>query len=322
MLVAFAAATSASAASTHELDKQIGSLEAQLSNLYSMRMILQRSPTVRKHAVIESSCDFPPAYNFSNLKGKDDKLTVPWCEPDSKHPTSRSLEDLSREGQGGPIAVLPSLLVPCCAHSGTTFLWRCMNYAYHPQRVCGRTSAPKKRQKGRFTPERQVLALRHEEWTASKCEGKRYLLPGLAGNIEGHWDYRKEWFFYGGGANSWTKGWQDYTGVPLPLCYWEPEFLRLLREQPLDDTLAQSRRLCTARGPSTFASSVIPVTGTSEGLRPTATPESACTHRACIPLDLHKVRLSPAYAGEYDSTKPRWQIQVGTTPLALLHCQR
>ena len=43
----------------------------------------------------------------------------------------------------------------------------------------------------------------------------------MAGNIQGHWDYRKEWFFYGGGASQWSKGWQDYMGIELPLCYWE-----------------------------------------------------------------------------------------------------
>ena len=27
---------------------------------------------------------------------------------------------------------------------------------------------------------------------------------------QGHWDYRKEWFFYGGGSGSWRKGWQAH----------------------------------------------------------------------------------------------------------------
>jgi hypothetical protein len=33
-----------------------------------------------------------------------------------------------------------------------------------------------------------------------------------------------EWFFYGGGGASFAKGWDDYAGIELPLCYWEKEF--------------------------------------------------------------------------------------------------
>ena len=29
----------------------------------------------------------------------------------------------------------------------------------------------------------------------------------------------QEWFFYGGGGNSFGKGWDDYVGPNLPLCY-------------------------------------------------------------------------------------------------------
>ena len=41
--------------------------------------------------------------------------------------------------------------------------------------------------------------------------------------------YRKEWFCYGGGGAAWPKGWEDYAGVELPLCYWEREYQRLQR---------------------------------------------------------------------------------------------
>ena len=88
------------------------------------------------------------------------------------------------------------------------------------------------------------------DWSRFACGSRRYLLPGLAGNVQGHWDYRKEWFFYGGGGAAWPKGWEDYAGVELPLCYWEREYQRLLRVRPLADTLAHSRALCSSAQPS------------------------------------------------------------------------
>ena len=297
-------------------DQLIASLEAQLSRLYAERAAI---PHHSKHSKATSTCVFPPSYNFTHWAGSDVKLPVPLCPAQSAHPPAESLAQLASQGVVGPVPVVPSLLVPCCAHSGTTFLWRCMAYAFHPQRVCGRVSS------SRHNP---LYASTHQEWTATACPGRNYLLPGLTGNIEGHWDYRKEWFFYGGGAASWAKGWQDYTGVPLSLCYWEPEFQRQLREQPLDDTLAHARRLCRASlapaRASTLAVSSGPMVTAAEAAllgHPSAgeAVTGSCTHRACIPLDLHKVRLSPAYAGEYDkATKPRWQMQA-TKSLPRVH---
>ena len=292
------------------LNERIQGLEARLSTLYAARGRLVGTGTNSAVAPVlahkqpsGSSCSFPPAHNFTNWSGADVKLPEPWCSVESRHPPARSTVELARSGDSGPTVILPSLLVPCCAHSGTTFLWRCMAYAFHPQRVCGHVSG---------SPHNPAYATRYEQWALSECGGRSYLLPGLTGNIEGHWDYRKEWFFYGGGASSWSKGWQDYVGVELPLCWyapepkataqtscapstpeprsptqlpadpnprctltltgrWEPEFQRLLRERPLDDTLALSRRLCR----HTFSDA-------SGATR-------QCTHRACIPLDLHKV---------------------------------
>lgn len=158
-----------------------------------------------------------------------------------------------------------------------------MAYAYHPKKVCGSAAG------SRGNP--NDAAYTHQ-WNRSNCGQRKYLLPGLAGNIQGHWDYRKEWFFYGGGAAAFIKGWDDYKGVDLPLCYWEPEFQRLLRERPLLDTMGEARRLCTVRRRD------------SEGKM------SKCTHRACLPLDLGKVKLGPKFEEQYDhSTQPRWQIQ-------------
>ena len=137
---------------------------------------------------------------------------VPWCEPRKTPPSALSLDELAADSTRPAhrkVPVVPSLIVPCCAHSGTTFLWRCMRYAFHPSVVCGRLN-PKREHE-------PLYADRHEEWNTSACGRRRYLLPGLAGNIQGHWDYRKEWFFFGGGAAQWMKGWADYLGVELPL---------------------------------------------------------------------------------------------------------
>ena len=161
--------------------------------------------------VSTSTCTFPPAYNASAPSAPDLKFPRTRCLRQRVAPVNGPAHVLaSRLPAGATHPVLPSLLVPCCAHSGTTFLWRCMRYAFHPERVCGSVSSK------RGDPR---LAWTSSEWTASSCAGKKYFLPGLAGNIQGHWDYRKEWFFYGGGAAAFDKGWADYAGVELPLCW-------------------------------------------------------------------------------------------------------
>ena len=379
------------------IEMQLSRLYAARSQLDK----LSRPPKAdrgRRHGSIDDDvpadhCSFPPSANLTGWKGEDVRLPVPWCEASSTHPPTQSLHELAtasshlrevvqadaqqrvrqatlddhdRPTRGtkhgvakrlpaAAVPVLPSLLVPCCAHSGTTFLWRCMQYAFHPQRVCGGLNPT--------SPHNPRYAGSHADWTAQRCPGKQYLLPGLIGNIEGHFDYRKEWFFYGGGAAAWGKGWQDYTGVDLPLCYWEPEFQRQLRERPLDDTLAQARRLCLERitepqaeplavgteGAPSFGSALrasaamaaeaaanaaaSAAVDTAAAAATTAAANSTasealllaaaaaaatvkppqprtCLHRACIPLDLHKVRLSPAYKDEYHKeTMPRWHFQ-------------
>lgn len=160
----------------------------------------------------ESSCQFPPPFNFSGWSGRDVRMMAPWCKPLTIAPVSRSLEQLAADPtwrHGDKVVAIPSLIVPCCSHSGTTFLWRCMLYAFSPAVVCG--------QRNPLKPHNPQYAKLHEDWSTNKCGLKKYLLPGLTGNIQGHWDFRKEWFFYGGGAAQWLKGWDDYLGVELPL---------------------------------------------------------------------------------------------------------
>ena len=143
---------------------------------------------------------------------------------------------LDRLAPGTKVPLLPSLLVPCCPHSGTTFLWRCMRHAFHPERVCARLSGK---------PGNPHLALTADKWDAASCGDRQYFLPGLAGNIQGMWDYRKEWFFYGGGAAGYTKGWDNYNGVELPLCYWETEFQLEFRQRRRN--VRRAAGLATAR---------------------------------------------------------------------------
>ena len=175
-----------------------------------------------------STCAFPPAHNTSTFASEPDRkyprgLCKPQLEPP---PTGAALAQLP---PGRTVPLVPSLLVPCCAHSGTTFLWRCMRYAFHPERVCGATGSK---------VGEPALAWTSNEWSAGHCGARKYFLPGLAGNIQGHWDYRKEWFFYGGGAAAFAKGWADYTGIELPLCWWESAFLNDLRTRPMMDTIS------------------------------------------------------------------------------------
>ena len=133
------------------------------------------------------TCPFPPAFNFTDWTGPDVKMPVPWCEPRTLPPQVRTLEELAasraRLSVGSDevvpvrskakVTVIPSLIVPCCAHSGTTFLWRCMRYAFHPSMVCGRTNPA-----SRTNP---AYAEFSSQWNASECGGRKYLLPGLAG---------------------------------------------------------------------------------------------------------------------------------------------
>ena len=136
--------------------------------------------------VDDGKCFFPPAVNFTHWQGVDVRMPYPWCPPSDNAPPALSLDQLAQDRtwpQGRKVAVLPALLVPCCAHSGTTFLWRCMKYAFVPPVVCGRPSRRK------HSPNYAGLST---QWTAKACGARKYLLPGLTGNIQGHWDYRKE----------------------------------------------------------------------------------------------------------------------------------
>lgn len=191
-----------------------------------------------------------------------------------------------------------------------------MRYAYHPERVC---ATPKPSLLPRLR--RQPLAATVDDWSNASCGAKKYLLPGLTGSIQGHYDYRKEWFFYGGGATQFEKGWSWYEGVELPLCYWEPEFQRLLRMRPLEDTHAAMRRACIVREtaappPPREARGRKRQRKQRRNLSSSAAGASRvgdlCVHAACTPIDLEKNKLAPEYASEYNSTRARYRMQATT----------
>ena len=202
------------------VEAEIAEVEARLS---ALRVRRSRLAPAR---LAPGECPMPPP--APNVSARPDASQLPpWCPSERQPPPALSLEQISlmrRHQPGGEkVPVLPSLLVPCCAHSGTTFMWRCLHYAMHPDKVCSHAPGPS-------TARRDVLrsadydAPYASNWTVASCAGRKYLLPGLTGNIHGHWDYRKEWFFYGGGGGLWNKGWSDYVGIDLPICYWEKQF--------------------------------------------------------------------------------------------------
>ena len=80
------------------------------------------------------TCDFPPPAHDAFAKTHND---VRWPHPRCNPITHQHQHTHTPTADAPTPKVLhPSLFVPCCAHSGTTFLWRCMRYAYHPERVC------------------------------------------------------------------------------------------------------------------------------------------------------------------------------------------
>lgn len=97
--------------------------------------------------------------------------------------------------------------MPCCAKTGTTFLWGCTAAAFAPTQVCG--------------------SPRSEQWGARACGEKRYVLPGYRVIESGCRIVRKEYFFWGGGKNEdgrhfSRRGLLWYAGRPAPLATWEP----------------------------------------------------------------------------------------------------
>lgn len=170
-------------ASSHA--QQVSKLEAQLETLrYELHQEqLSHNRAHRSNsnrAEPGMSCTFPPAANFTDWQGIDVKLPLPWCRPIEEAPVVRALDEHARDKRrqpGDKVLVVPSLLVPCCAHSGTTFLWRCMSYAFHPEKACGRLAS-------RSTdPQYAYVA---DDWTEKACGRRRYLLPGLTGSIQVH----------------------------------------------------------------------------------------------------------------------------------------
>ena len=243
-------------------------------------------------------CQLPENVNLSlptRPWKRDVKYPYPLCRPDITPPKVYHLPDINHSHD--TVVAYPSLFVPCCAHSGTTFLWRCMLYAFHPELVCANV----KKDLGRASPYID-LAHREYQWRRSQCGERRYLLPGLAGNIQGGHDYRKEYFFFGGGGNQFARGWQWYRGIHHPICWWERKFIHtVLTDQPLDNLHADLRKSCIVN-------------------EHVGHSWRKCTHQTCLPIDLNVTRLAPKYAPQYDASKPRFRFQVLLCATCHCHC--
>ena len=215
------------------------------------------------------TCAFPLRANASRRRQRHSR-----CSPDRRAPDARPLPSLANAGVVARIPVLPSLLVPCCPHSGTTFVFQCLTWAFHPERVCGKQAL-----KHGGPPS---LAHYSDAWGSAACGSRRFLLPALHGGLLGGFAPTKELFYFGGGfgrddgGGFGRDGWGKLTGVPLPLCYWEKGFQTALNGRPTADKLANNHRLCRSR-PSSSSTACTHVaceeqltTGEPSGVRPDA----------------------------------------------------
>lgn len=121
-------------------------------------------------------------------------------EPDP--PTT--LQHIMSNASSTPL--LPEVFVPCCAKTGTTFLWECTSKIFDPSLVCG--------------------ANKVDAWTPAKCHNRKYVLKGYRIVPGGCRAERKEYFFWGGGKGEDAihfphKGMRWYAGMPTPLYYWQ-----------------------------------------------------------------------------------------------------
>jgi hypothetical protein len=134
--------------------------------------------------------------------------------------------------------VIPTLLLPCCAKAGTTFLHGCMTLAFSAERVCESSFV--------------------DRWALGeqRCQNRSYLLPvcSLKNGVQPV--ERKELFFYGGISPydpGWVRGFQHMIGPGVPLCHYKhgcdsPAFLSAFKAQiPMSETVLP--RVATALFP-------------------------------------------------------------------------
>lgn len=181
--------------------------------------------------------------------------------------------------------VLPEVFVPCCAKTGTTFLWGCTSTAFRPSFVCGSNKAA--------------------DWSVEKCGQKRYVLPGFRVQPTGCRVERKEFFFWGGGKGEdavhfKNKGLRWLTGMPTPLYYWQ-------RNARACHSQAEVSKLCYENLPDDIPWERVkrPVNMVE------IVPPGGRIHPACKKLRL-KNRLQPAFraGGAYSTPASRIQLEV------------
>lgn len=167
--------------------------------------------------------------------------------------------------------VLPEVFVPCCAKTGTTFLWGCTSTVFQPALVCGSNRAA--------------------DWTVDRCGAKRYSLKGIRILDSGCRVERKEFFFWGGGKGEDnlhypSKGLRWLTGMPTPLHFWE-------RNARACTSRADVERLCYENLPADIPFDKI--------RRPRnqveVVPEDGRIHPACKKLRIRKRRPAEPGAG-------------------------
>jgi hypothetical protein len=226
--------------------------------------------------------DSAPAGNrYAGLESSLEKLPLPREALPHDQPVPNSIAQLLRNESSQP--VLPEVFMPCCAKTGTTFLWGCTTLAFRPSIVCGSNDARK--------------------WTNAQCGDKRYVLPGGRVLPSGCRFDRKEYFFWGGGKGDDKKhihrrGMYWYAGMPTPLYYWQRNARACFKR-------ADVEKLCYENLPDVDYSMIERPKSKVE-----IVPEDGRIHPACRKLKLRGLqRLRPGRpAGE--EPPPRIQLEV------------
>jgi hypothetical protein len=126
--------------------------------------------------------------------------------------------------------VLPTLFMPGFPKSASTWLFECMHAAFVPEMVCDRDLASPPpptsalgsllaRGRLRLKPSKVFAPpFDPQAWSKTGCQGRRFMLPGIACAVTGGCSHRKELFFYGAGYGDYFRvGMAALHGPELPL---------------------------------------------------------------------------------------------------------
>ena len=130
---------------------------------------------------------------------------------------------LDQRSQNQTQPVLPTLFMPGFPKSASTWLFECMHHAFVPETVCDLSppSPPPKFGFGLVARRRvrtPTAPFDPRQWSKARCQGRRFMLPGIACAVTGGCSHRKELFFYGAGYGDYFKvGMAALHGPELPL---------------------------------------------------------------------------------------------------------